>query len=113
MGWERCYLASMQRTERTKGEADRPLRRILQQFREGQWWSGVWQECYRDGLKTYSTDSAGLGDGLDMGVREREESKKKIPTFLAPAITGNGDKRTLKGVGRREINGSTLDICNY
>lgn len=30
-----------------------------------------------DGLKTYSTDSAGLGDGLDMGVREREESKKK------------------------------------
>lgn len=44
-----------------------------------------------DGFKTHSTDSAGLGDGLDMGVREREESKKKkIPTFLAPAITEMG-----------------------
>ena len=40
---------------------------------------------------TSQTDSVGLGNGLDIGVRESEESKKKkIPTFLARAITEMG-----------------------
>ena len=46
-----------------------------------------------DGFKThFTTDSGGLGNGLDMGVRESEESKKKKkhPTFLARAITEMG-----------------------
>ena len=34
-----------------------------------------------DGFKThFTTDSGGLGNGLDMGVRESEESKKKKNT---------------------------------
>ena len=53
---------------------------------------------------TSQTDSVGLGNGLDIGVRESEESKKKKKN---PYVSGmnnywNGDKLILKGVGKRD-----------
>lgn len=33
--------------ERTRGESKRPLRRYCSSLGEGQWWLGLWQECYR------------------------------------------------------------------
>lgn len=41
-----------------------------------------------DGFKThFTTDSGGLGNGLDMGVRESEESKKK----KTPHVSGTSN----------------------